>query len=122
MRYLQASMEHMQLQQSFNHRGIVHLYQGLYQSIPAEQQNPWMAQYQFSSYLAWLGDRYFFPRGSGVAGADYTSGAARPNYAGDGYDGRSSRTAADFVAKKVLGAPFQNEDFDKDLDRVMKGD
>ncbi|KAK7393456.1 hypothetical protein VNO78_22012 [Psophocarpus tetragonolobus] len=79
MRYLRASMEHMQLQQSSNHRGI---------------HRP--------------GTSNFFMEGSG---------AVEPNYASGG-----SGVATDFAAEKALGAPFQNEDSDTNLDRVMKGD
>ncbi|KAK7379673.1 hypothetical protein VNO78_34362 [Psophocarpus tetragonolobus] len=99
IRYLRASMEHMQLQQSSNHRGII-------------------TRDQFTSYLAWPGDMYFFPGGSGAAGADNTGGAARANFVGGGYDGRSSGAAAE----KALGAQFQSEDFDTDFDRVTRGD
>jgi len=55
-----AHMEHLKMQQSDNHREMIHLHWGLYNSIPQEQPNSWMNLDQLESYVAWPRDKYYF--------------------------------------------------------------
>lgn len=57
----------MHLQHNANHRGINHIYQGLYNSVPQGQFNSWMTPDQFTSYVGWPGDKPIFSRWEGAA-------------------------------------------------------
>jgi len=39
---------------------MMHIHQGLYNSVPQDQFNPWMTFDHFSSYVAWPEDRHIF--------------------------------------------------------------
>jgi len=60
---LMKNFRHIQKQNTSMHRAILHIFQGLFNNIPAGDPNPWMHPEHFADFLNWPGDRPRFAGG-----------------------------------------------------------
>jgi len=63
---LMKNFRHIQKQNTSMHRAILHIFQGLFNNIPAGDPNPWMHPEHFADFLNWPGDRPHFAGGTGT--------------------------------------------------------
>ena len=83
MEYIRASTEHIQLQNASNHKGILHIQQGLYHGSSQGQNNPWMTPTGFNNYLSWPGDRHNFSGEAEASGVGNRVGGESEMRAGE---------------------------------------